>query len=192
MFDHILVPIDGSPLSALALPVVNELARCHHSRITVLYVVPPLTVVYGESAYTFDDTDIRRQLKAEGQRWLDLARTALDSPDVRLLCLEGGDPRTAQAIADVAEERQCSLVVMGTHGRGGLEHFFLGSVAEGVMRRVAVPVLLVRAPKGSAGQPDPDAQDRAARLRWTEQSLQTEQPQRAEQPVQTSTPEVGA
>lgn len=147
MFDHILVPIDGSPLSALALPVAAEMARCHHSTLTVLYVVPPLPVIYGESAYTSDDPDASARARAEGQRLLEDARMAMGSPNIRLLCLEGGDPRTAQAIADVAAERQCSLVVMGTHGRSGLDRFFLGSMAEGVMRRVGMPVLLVREPK---------------------------------------------
>lgn len=150
MFDHILVPIDGSPLSALALPVAAEMARCHHSTLTVLYVVPPLPVIYGEAAYTYDDPKASERAEAEGQRLLEDARTALGSPNIRLLCLEGGDPRTAQAIADVAEQQHCSLVVMGTHGRSGLEHFFLGSVAEGVMRRVGVPVLLVREAKTTA------------------------------------------
>lgn len=152
MFDHILVPIDGSHLSALALPVAAEMARCHHSTLTVLYVVPPLPVIYGESAYTFADPEADACAKAEGQRLLEDARTALGSPNIRLLCVQGGDPRTAQAIADVAEQQGTSLVVMGTHGRSGLDHFFLGSVAEGVMRRVGVPVLLVREPKPAAPQ----------------------------------------
>ena len=150
MFDQILVPIDGSPLSALALPVAAELARCHHGTLTVLYIVPPLPVIYGEPAVTFDTAAARSSAKAEGQRLLEDARRSLGSPNIRLLCVEGGDPRTAQAIADVAEQRKSSLVVMGTHGRSGLDHFFLGSVAEGVMRRVGVPVLLVRAPKTAA------------------------------------------
>lgn len=154
MFDHILVPIDGSPLSALALPVAAEMARCHHSTLTVLYVVPPLPMIYGEFSYALDDAEASERAKAEGQRLLEDACTALGSPNISLLCLQGGDPRTAQAIADVAEQRQCSLVVMGTHGRSGLDHFFLGSVAEGVMRRVGVPVLLVREPKTTASTPD--------------------------------------
>ncbi|TSA85462.1 universal stress protein [Deinococcus detaillensis] len=163
MFDHILVPIDGSPLSALALPVAAEMARCHHSTLTVLYVVPPPPTIYGESTYTFDNTKASAHAKAEGQRLLEDARMSMGSPNIRLLCLQGGNPRTAQAIADVAEQQHCSLVVMGTHGRSGLDRFFLGSVAEGVMRRVGVPVLLVREPKTTAAAPDKaDESHRAA------------------------------
>jgi nucleotide-binding universal stress UspA family protein len=157
MFDHILVPIDGSPLSALALPIAAEMARCHHGKLTALYVVPSLPLMYGESAYTFNNSDVDEYAKAEGQRLLEDARTALGSPDMQLLCLEGGDPVTAQAIADVVERQRVSLVVMGTHGRSGLAHFLLGSVAEGIMRQVGVPVLLVRSPKTTAstsGRPD--------------------------------------
>lgn len=150
MFDHILVPIDGSPLSALALPIAAEIARCHHGTLTVLYVVPTPPVIYGESASIVNDPEASGRAKAEGQRVLEEARTALGSPDISLLCLQSGDPKTAQAIADVVEQQGASLVVMGTHGRGGLEQLFLGSVAEGVMRRVGVPVLLVRAPKTTA------------------------------------------
>lgn len=154
MFDQILVPIDGSPLSALALPVAAEMARCHHGTLTVLYVVPPLPMIYGEPAAAFDAAAASSSAKTEGQRLLDDARRSLGSPNIRLLCVQGGDPRIAQAIADVAEQQRSSLVVMGTHGRSGLDHFFLGSVAEGVMRRVGVPVLLVRAPKPAASPAD--------------------------------------
>jgi nucleotide-binding universal stress UspA family protein len=54
----------------------------------------------------------------------------------------------------MAQQHGISLVVMGSHGRGGLEHFFLDSVAEGVMRRVDIPVLVVRAPN-TGGLPLP-------------------------------------
>lgn len=155
MFEHILVPIDGSSLSALALPVAAEMARCHRSTVTLLYVVPPLPVIYGEFAYAVNDVETSVRANAEGQRLLEDARTALGLPDVRLLCLQDGDPRIAQAIAGAAAEQQCSLVIMGTHGRSGLDHFFLGSVAEGVVRRVGVPVLLVREPKPAATEKGP-------------------------------------
>ncbi|GGM19415.1 universal stress protein [Deinococcus aerophilus] len=149
MFEHILVPIDGSSLSALALPVAADLARRYGSSLTLLYVVPPPVVVYAESAYVYDGAEESARARAEGQRILEDARDSLDHPDVQLVRLDDADPRTAQAIADEVVRQGASLVVMSSHGRTGLEHFFLGSVAEGVMRRVDVPVLLVRQPKTS-------------------------------------------
>lgn len=155
MFEHILVPIDGSPLSALALPIADDLAQRYHSAVTLLYVVPPLPIIYGESAYNLFDSESISAAKAEGQRILDEARKTLASPDIRVLCLDTGETRIAHTIVQVAEQQAISLIVMGSHGRGGLEHLFLGSVAEGVMRRADVPVLVVRAPQESKSAQPP-------------------------------------
>ncbi|MFB9991310.1 universal stress protein [Deinococcus oregonensis] len=140
MFEQLLVPLDSSPQSALALPVAADLARRYHSTVTLLYVLPALPVIYGEAAYAVFDSEAAVAAKEEGQRVLEEARTITASPDAQLLCLDAGEIRIAQTIVNVAEKRQSSMIVMGSHGRGGLEHFFLGSVAEGVMHRAGVPV----------------------------------------------------
>jgi len=149
MFEHILVPVDGSSLSTLALPIAADLAHRYHSTLTVLYVVPALPVIYNESVYGWIDPDTRSRMKAEGQRILDEARIALDFPEARFLCLDASGSRIAQTIVQTAEQQGVSLIVMGSHGRGGLEHLFLGSVVEGVMRRAGIPVLVVRAAQAS-------------------------------------------
>jgi len=149
MFEHILVPIDGSPLSALALPIADDLAQRYQSILTLLYVVPPLPIIYGESAYNLFDSDSILAAKSEGQRILDEARGTLANPDVRVMCTDTGEARIAHTIVHVAEQQGVSLIVMGSHGRGGLEHLFLGSVVEGVMRRAGIPVLVVRAAQAS-------------------------------------------
>lgn len=144
MFEHILVPLDGSPLSALALPIADDLAQRYHSILTLLYVVPPMPIISGELAYNLFDSESILAAKTEGQRLLDEARTTLAAPDVRVLCLYNGEARIARTVVHVAEQQEIALIVMGSHGRSGLEHLFLGSVAEGVMRRAGVPVLIVR------------------------------------------------
>ncbi|WP_164473552.1 universal stress protein [Deinococcus psychrotolerans] len=165
MFDHILVPIDGSPLSALALPVAAEMARCHHSTLTVLYVVLPLPMIYGDSAFAPSNLGASARAKAQGERLLEDAHIAMGSPNIRLLCLEDGDSDIAQAIADVAEQQQCSLVVMGTRGRSEPQHSVLDSVAEEVMCLVEMPVLLIRAPKTAPSQSsETEESQRAAML----------------------------
>ena len=148
MFERILVPVDGSELSALALPVAADLARRYNSSLTLLHVVPPPVVIYAESAVVYDAQDERAQAQAAGQSILEQAQKVLDYTNTQLVRLDNAGYRnTAQAIADEVGREGASLVVMGSHGRSGLEHFFLGSVAEGVVRRVEVPVMLVRAPK---------------------------------------------
>lgn len=151
MFERILVPVDGSELSALALPVAADLARRYNSSLTLLHVVPPPVVIYAESAVVYDGAEERAQAQAAGQSILEQAQNELGYANTQLVRLDNeGYRNTAQAIADEVRQEGASLVVMGSHGRSGLEHFFLGSVAEGVVRRVEVPVMLVRAPKAQA------------------------------------------
>ncbi|GAA3999132.1 universal stress protein [Deinococcus rubellus] len=152
MFDHILAPIDGSPLSVLALPVAAEMARCHHSTLTVLYVVPPPTLTSGATAHSCSTQEASARARAEGECLLEDAHIAMGSPNIRLLCLEAGGSDIAQAIADVAEQQQCSLVVMGTRSRSEPEHSVTDSVAEEVMCLVEMPVLLIRAPRAGPSQ----------------------------------------
>lgn len=81
-------------------------------------------------------------------------------PGARAVCLESGGRPTEEVIADEAERAGVDLVVMSTHGRSGLAHFLLGSLAGAVLRRVRVPVLLVRAPTAAARRSQRDAATR--------------------------------
>ncbi|MBB6097898.1 nucleotide-binding universal stress UspA family protein [Deinobacterium chartae] len=159
MFDRILVTTDGSVLGNLALPYAADLARRYDSVLTLLYVVPQPPAPMGMAdgmAYAYDYAAERERLVAAGDRILEEARQLLDYPQTRVLRLEDSGLRVAQAIAAVAEREATRLVVMSTHGRTGLAHLLLGSVAEGVLHRVGVPVLLVRAPAGTLREPAPD------------------------------------
>jgi nucleotide-binding universal stress UspA family protein len=163
MFERILVPVDGSELSALALPVAADLARRYNSSLTLLHVVSPPVVIYAEAAVVYEGAEERAQAQAAGQSILEQARKVLGYANTQLVRLDNAGYRnTAQMIADEARQEGASLVVMGSHGRSGLEHFFLGSVAEGVVRRVDVPVLLVRAPKATTSSVEHAAEGRPA------------------------------
>lgn len=152
MFERILVTTDGSPFANLALPVAADLARKYGATLSVLHVVPGPVALTEGAAYAFDyETERRRQL-ALGQQILEEAKAQIDLPDVQLLRREG--LRTDEIIAQEVVKGDIQLVVMSTHGRSGLAHFFLGSVAEGLLRRVQVPVFLVRAPESSAARGD--------------------------------------
>lgn len=147
MFDRILVTTDGSPLGNLALPYAADLARRYSSALTVLYVVPtastPLALSEG-AAYAYNFQDEQDRLKNEGENILEHARELVNLPGTRFLRRDGTGPRLAQIIVNEAEQEDVQLVVMSTHGRSGLAHLFLGSVAEEVLRKVRVPVFLVR------------------------------------------------
>ena len=146
MFDPILVTTDGSALGNLALPIAADLARKYDSSLTLLYVVPQFLMLLEGAAYTYDYPAERERSLAEGKRILEDARQTLDYPRTRVVQLEEYELKTEQAILNEVERSGAQLVVMSTHGRSGLAHLFLGSVAEAVLKKIRVPLLLIQAP----------------------------------------------
>ncbi len=141
----VLVPLDESPLAEAALPYAEALARPFRARLRLLGVVEqPESSVLGA----------RPELRAHLET---IARQALTTylettaQDLRGRGLEAavhvrtGDP--APTIVAAAEEEPETIVVMATHGRGGIERWLIGSVADAVMRTATRPVLLVRPPE---------------------------------------------
>jgi nucleotide-binding universal stress UspA family protein len=140
--ERILCPIDFSDISQHALGYASAMARWYDARLTVLFVfsnvaamdLPPLIL---------DDVD-RERLLGEMRRF---ASCVPSTVAVDFLLREAGfahDEIVAQASATGAD-----LLVLGTHGRSGFQHLFLGSVTEKVMRKAACPTLIVppRAPE---------------------------------------------
>lgn len=141
MIKRILVPTDFSPTSDLAMDYAADLARKLGAAIQLLHVVdePSFAAVYPDG-YFVDLPALRVQAMDEAQkRFAALAgRVDLDvTTDVQF-------GRPAVVIADQALARGTDLIVMGTHGRGGVAHLLLGSVAERVVRTAPCPVLTVR------------------------------------------------
>jgi len=141
MFKRILVPLDGSPLSEAILPQVAELTRALGAEVTLLRV---------GLAHAFPGLDPMFLLEEE-VRVVKEAQTYLATVAERL-AQEGLIVRTAvrygQAAAEIIDHvafEGTDLVAMSTHGRSGLTRLVMGSVAEEVVRRVRVPVLLLRA-----------------------------------------------
>jgi nucleotide-binding universal stress UspA family protein len=139
---RILCPVDFSPLSRRALEHATALARWYEADVTALYVHPFAVGAVAELPYlppprAMSSTE-RQQLMAQMRALVAPAREAGVVVEVKLL--EGGP---APAIELEAQERDVDLIVMGTHGRHGLERLLLGSVAESVVRRAPCPVLTV-------------------------------------------------
>ncbi len=145
---HILVPIDFSPCSEAAFDFAVDLARRLGARLTLLHVihVMPLGVAGGEAtlpyAYLAEiEQDAQQALTGYQER----AREAGVSAETRVV--HGIPP---QSIVEIAQDAHADLIVMGTHGRTGLQHILLGSVAERVLRQAPCPVLTVRQHEASA------------------------------------------
>ena len=145
MYRNILVPLDSSETAARGLREAIGLAQGLKARLVLLHVVDGVALMVDMSA-TFSSAEMLTALQREGSDLLALAREKATAADVEsdssLREIQGGG--VADAIVDEARLRHCDLIVMGTHGRRGLRHLVLGSDAEEVVRRSAVPVLLVR------------------------------------------------
>lgn len=137
MYKRILVPLDGSPLAEGVLPHVQELARSIGAEVVLLRVA---------FAHIFPGADpIETQVTAvqEAEAYvMDRARTLQDAGVRAEGKVRYGDPM--EEILDHVTRDHIDLIAMATHGRTGLKRVVLGSVAEQVLRRSPVPMLLLR------------------------------------------------
>jgi len=154
IFSRILVGVDDSDASQAAVTYATRLAGEHGGRLIICHSVNWLPVVsqIASSGAFIDATVIVNDLKAEGEALLHRALDAVTPAGVqaRSVALEG-DP--ASNLLDRAAEAHCTAIVMGTHGRQGLERLFLGSTTEAVLRGSTIPVLTVRSGMTFAAPP---------------------------------------
>ncbi|GAB4263245.1 MAG: universal stress protein [Candidatus Promineifilaceae bacterium] len=148
MFQHLLVPLDGSHLAEVAIPAALEIARRFDSQITLVRVVrPPQIVLATTEGAVFTEllSDLRQQEVQEATTYLKSLQGSLRQQGyvVHTHLIEG-EP-IADLILEVAEGLDVDGIVMSTHGRSGLSRWVFGSVAEKVLRGAAVPVVLIRA-----------------------------------------------
>jgi nucleotide-binding universal stress UspA family protein len=139
----VLVPIDFSALSNRAIELAAELASRYGASLTVLHVFEPMVFVVPDGAVLQSPEGLADQLRDTEQlvaKGLAAAQAA-GAKDVRSLVRQGGP--VEEKLAE-AKDNGYDLVVMGTHGRSGLKHALLGSVAEQLIRRASCPVLTVR------------------------------------------------
>ncbi len=139
----ILVPLDGSQTSEAILPVVERLAGPRDLTISLLEIIEPIpSVVRAEPPIGLEDMLTFRQGDAE--RYLAKVAAPLNDKGLRVeRSVQHG--RAAEVIAAFGRPERVDLIAMATHGRTGLGRLLLGSVAEGVLRGAAVPVLLFKA-----------------------------------------------
>lgn len=140
----ILYPTDFSDRARCAFDMACSLARDYQARLIVLHVYPePMT--HGEALARQQDDGYHQQL------WDTLHAYQPSDPSIETeFWLEEGE--AAHVIVDVARERKCDLIILGTHGRSGLRRLLMGSVAEQVLRAAHCPVLTIKAqPRMDAG-----------------------------------------
>jgi nucleotide-binding universal stress UspA family protein len=139
---RILVPTDFSPHADAAFRYARELARFFRADIHLLHVVdnPIASGMWSSEIYTNEIARLQLNLLRDAEERL--KRSVPPDAENVSIDVRSGNP-TAQ-ILDVALERRADLIVMGTHGRTGVAHVLMGSVAERVLRRAPCPVLTLR------------------------------------------------
>jgi len=148
MFKHILIPTDGSKLSAKAIRTAVRLARDTGAKVTGAYVIAPyFPPTYGEGV-VFGPAVSAKRYKALTERE---ARKALAAVEIeaRIFGVEyGGSLLTAanpwEGIVRTAKAKKCDLIVIASHGRRGLAGLLLGSETTKVLTHSKIPVLVCR------------------------------------------------
>ena len=145
--NQILVATDFSEPSESALAYGRELARTNGATLHALHVVESLSALAPADAYPMTLPDMQRELEDLAWRELEGRLTSADRKELKAKAAVVTAVTTATAIVDYANAFNIDLIVMGTHGRGGMAHLLLGSVAERVVRTAPCPVLTVRHPE---------------------------------------------
>lgn len=147
MFERILVPTDFSPCAEEALGVAIEVAKKFESQITLAHAVEPPTYAY---VGMMGAVDLVTPLQEAAREMMKTAFASLKQRWDRSECVLLFGTAGAELLAAIDKHR-IDLVVIGTHGRTGLSHALLGSVAERVVRTAPVPVLTVRSQRRRSG-----------------------------------------
>ena len=146
MYQRILVAVDGSQSSVLAVDQAIILAKVSGADVKALFVVDDSDLFF-DMRYR-DSTDLLKKVMTHGQETL--VRTVDRFQAAGILCVTRLIERTnsrglvADTIAAEADKWRADLIVLGTHGRRGIRRLIMGSVSAGVVRRTRLPVLLAR------------------------------------------------
>lgn len=145
-YQRIMVAVDGSETSKLALREAIQIAKSMRSSLQIINVVDENFISYCDIFTVYDQ--LISSCREQGQNILntmeELVRKSKVTYECRLVELKLYEGRIAEKIIAEAEAWPADLLIIGTHGRRGFSHLFLGSVAEDVIRIASTPVLLVR------------------------------------------------
>jgi universal stress protein A len=147
MFEKILCPVDFSEFTDEILAYAVNIAKRFDSELHLIHVIPNLNYFTPYESFLTPENlvAIERNIEGEVGKDFDKITKKLDLPFKRIV----KTGVTFVEIIDYIKDQGIDLVVMGTHGRSGIEHILIGSVAEKVVRKSPCPVLTVR-PKNKA------------------------------------------
>jgi len=150
---NILVATDFSEPSQVALEYGRNLARSYAATLHVLHVVEDVTMRYSAEV-AFAIPDILNDMERRAARELDATITADDARTLDVKKAIHISIGAATGITEYAKANAIDVIVVGTHGRGAIQHLVMGSVAERVVRTAPCPVLTVREHERDFIKPD--------------------------------------
>lgn len=148
MYQHILLPTDGSTLSAKAVKQCIRLAKSIGAKITAVNVTPEFRIMMDEGFATLNVALTKNRFEEEtakhSKKLLDGVKADARAAGVDCDCVSmaGGVPY--EAIIKLAKKAKCDLIMMASHGRKGLSSILLGSETAKVLTHSTIPVLVVR------------------------------------------------
>ena len=141
MYKKILVPVDESEASMRALQEACKLAQSNKASLEIIHIFDYARFSWSTQGIShIEQTDessdeILNRAKAMTNKYGVSANTAI---------IDNTGEKIADIIVRKAQENDCDLIAMGTHGLTGIMHLLMGSVAEGVLRKSKIPVMLIR------------------------------------------------
>lgn len=147
MYRRILIPTDGSTVARTAVNAGIALAKALGASVVGYHAVEAIERIYvrgGASVRQATAGEIERGLRDAGERCLAEIRKAAAAAGVPCETVMTSPADAYRGIIDTAREKRCDLVCIGSHGRGGVASVILGSVAQKVLSRSTIPVLVCR------------------------------------------------
>ncbi|GAA4321136.1 universal stress protein [Pigmentiphaga soli] len=148
MFKKILIPTDGSPLSAQAANAGVMFARSVNAEIVALHVTQPFAATIGfdgmAAAYAITDDAYEKAAAEQAARYIEAVVHRADTAGVPATSLSVSNFNVADGIVQAAADTGCDLIFIGSHGRSGLSRLLLGSVTAKVLSLAEVAVLVYR------------------------------------------------
>ena len=147
MFKRILLPIDGSATASAAVEKAIAIAQAFSSAILPIYVIDPYPFTGVGTDFGYGQDQYINAARADAAAAIAAAQAKFDAAGIAV------QPRIVEAhaiwrgILDAAREEKADLIVLGSHGRRGLEKLVLGSVAQSVLAHADISTLIVRLPR---------------------------------------------
>ncbi len=145
MYQKIFVPVDDSQASLAALHEACKIAKHAQGVIYMTHVLDLTSFSQGGVGY-LQSVVGHEATKAEGEKVLAQAQAIVAEYGLKaeVSILENMGDKVSKLLVNEATKHNCDVIVMGTHGWTGVMHLLMGSVAEGVLRQVDIPVILIR------------------------------------------------